>query len=84
MTLASRTITRPLPAAKSAGWIATGIASLVAHARARLRWARDESELRALPDELLADIGVDRSAIERPRPTMEVDGALMRRLMSLQ
>lgn len=36
-----------------------------------------------LTDAQLKDIGVERSAVSPRRPTFEVDGALMRRLMSL-
>jgi len=43
-----------------------------------------QRELRALSDEQLADIGVSRAAIEPPRPVIEVDSALMRRLMSMR
>ncbi len=37
-----------------------------------------------LTDAQLADIGVERSSIMPRRPTIFVDGALMRRLMSLR
>ena len=83
MTIASRT-TYPLPADRTAGSIAAGIANIVTRMRARLHRARADHELRSLSDEQLTDIGVDRSTIGPPRPVIEVDAALTRRLMSMR
>jgi uncharacterized protein YjiS (DUF1127 family) len=82
MTLASRTA-YPFPAGKAGGSIAAVFVNLVARVSARLQRTRAENELRSLSDEQLTDIGVDRSAIEPPRPVIEIDAALTRRLMSM-
>lgn len=61
------------------------IAGAVADVGAKV--ARSAARPPALPDltdAQLADIGVERSAIAPPRPAIEVDGAVMRRLMSLR
>jgi uncharacterized protein YjiS (DUF1127 family) len=83
MTIASRSAFRPLPLGSGAGSIAAGIASFLARLHALLRRAQATSELRGLSDEQLADVGLDRAAIEPRRPAIEVDAALMRRLMSM-
>jgi hypothetical protein len=88
MTLASRTAATPSPIGNAAGRIAAaiaaGVAVLAARTHVRLQLSASAGELRALTDDRLRDIGVDRAAIEPTRPLIEVDAALMRRLMSMR
>ena len=62
-------------------WITAAVAGLGVRAK---RAAAQPPLLPDLTDAQLEDIGVERSAIAPTRPTIEVDGALMRRLMSLR
>lgn len=63
------------------GWIKEAAAAFGARAARALARRTDVSEL---TDAQLADIGVERAAIAPPRPTIEVDGRLMRRLLSMR
>jgi len=88
MTFAMHNATRPFPDGKAAGSIASGIVAginrFAAGLGARLRRAHTCTELSDLSDHQLADIGVNRSAIEPTRPVIEVDARLMRTLMSMR
>jgi hypothetical protein len=63
------------------GWIIAAVSGFGARAA---RAAARPPALSDLSDAQLKDIGVERSSIQPPRATIEVDGALMRRLMSLR
>ncbi len=80
MSNASSAARRFNPLAALAAQVAR-LAGRAAHAFASRRGSA--AELRELTNAQLHDIGVDRATIEPSRPTLEVDGAVMRRLMSL-
>ena len=83
MTSASRNATVPVPVGKLTGGIAAGVAALASWARTRLQRRECAQELRALTDDQLRDVGIDRAAIEPARPVLEIEGSLMRRLTSM-
>ena len=50
----------------------------------RRQLAQNRALLDQLSDEQLKDVGIDRSAFDRPRPTIEVRAGLMANLMSMR
>jgi uncharacterized protein YjiS (DUF1127 family) len=59
-------------------------AGLLAGFWRRRRQAHERNALNQLSDEQLKDAGIDRSAFDLPRPTIEVKAGLMANLMSMR
>jgi hypothetical protein len=64
--------------------LSCGAANLLVRVQKRRRLARNRSILDQLSDAQLEDAGIDRWAIRRCRPTIEVEAGLMTKLMSMR
>ena len=84
MLQASRQATKTTSAADFFELLSDGTARLLAQAQKSRRLARNRGVLDNLSDAQLDDAGIDRLAIRRPRPTIEVEAGLMTKLMSMR
>jgi uncharacterized protein YjiS (DUF1127 family) len=84
MLQASRQVAKTTSAANLFDVMRAGAATLWVQVRQRRKLVRTRYILDQLSEAQLADAGIDRSTLRRPRPILEVEAGLMTKLMSMR